>query len=338
MGTGRALWKGPLEAVLYDCFGLGTPVIYTERSIIHSGRAVCGRHAASKIGKRREAAQAGRQDVTEAVFQLAQAAHEGERLRMVGRPAQVTGTSELCVKMPRQRQWDAQGKPEIPVRREASAVAGHLGGVGGAACVQRLPSERSGAGAQGVDAQRRVGVFRGPCGDALQPGHRSGRGGIRRRRQLHSYRATGEVRKVDLRAEIAGQRDHRLPVCEARPGISAVRCCGRRNHRCVHALRHRCGGCGGVGCSGVVVATSALPPALEQSAKRQLVMHRKGIALGLLGSYRDRGARCPALLRLGEHTLGRVPCFVAHQAGDAAVVFRGGPVGWHVSVKAANSG
>ena len=77
-------------------FRPGTPVIYTERSIIHSGRAVCGGCAASKIGKRRKAAQAGREDVAEAVLQLAQAAHEGERLRMVGRPAHVAGTLELC--------------------------------------------------------------------------------------------------------------------------------------------------------------------------------------------------------------------------------------------------
>ena len=79
-----------------SAFRPGTSVIYTERSIIHSGRAVCGGHAASKIRKRCEAAQAGREDVTEAVLQLAQATHEGERLRMVVRPAQVASTSDLC--------------------------------------------------------------------------------------------------------------------------------------------------------------------------------------------------------------------------------------------------
>ena len=104
MGTGSALWQGPIE-LLWTAkrFGLGTPVIYTERSIIHSGRAVCGGHAASKIRKCREAAQACREDVTEAVLKLAQAAHESERLRMVGRPAQVAGTSERCPQMHLQR-------------------------------------------------------------------------------------------------------------------------------------------------------------------------------------------------------------------------------------------
>ena len=126
--------------------------------------------------------------------------------------------------------------------------------------MQLLPGKRSVAVAQGIDAQRCGGVLGGR--DALQPGDRSGGGGVRRRWQLRSYRAAGKVRKVGLRAEIAGKRDHRLPVCEARPGISAVRGCGGRDHRCVHALSHR--GCC-VGC-GSAVAASALPLALEQRA------------------------------------------------------------------------
>ena len=196
----------------------------------------------------------------------------------------------------------AQGKPEIPVRREASAVAGHLGGVGRAVSMQRLHTNRSGAVAQGVHAQRRGGVLR-RRGDALQPGDRRGRCGVRRRWQLRSYRAAGEVRKVGLRSEIAGKRDHRLPVCEARPGISAVRGSGGRDHRGVHAGRH-CGssGGGGGGSSSAVVATGALPLALERRAELSgRVTQTQRHAHTRLGSYRDRSGCSPALLGLSEH-------------------------------------